>query len=297
MLDLNVFLSNITNIHKDGKETLSMKSYKGFTLIELLVVIAIIAILAAILFPVFAQAREKARQTSCLSNMKQMGLGIVQYNQDYDELFPDKGYSDAQGGVAWETQIMPYIKNVDLFVCPSNESTNTMYGGANVPGSSDYVCNTWAKDKNFGNTNQTELGDGAFSQWQDAGVPLAAFTAPAETITLLENPEIDTLGNMGTCPTLPNPWYNAQNAWGAVDMDINDGNADGWCGPFAGHNGFGNYLFADGHVKSLSPFQTTDASGGGSAQVNMWSRDQTDFDATDGAAVKAALAAAVTTWQ
>ncbi len=74
-----------------------MKKKQGFTLIELLVVIAIIAILAAILFPVFAQAREKARQTTCASNEKQMGLAILQYQQDYDEMFPMMHYNDAKG--------------------------------------------------------------------------------------------------------------------------------------------------------------------------------------------------------
>jgi len=108
----------------------------GFTLIELLVVIAIIAILAAILFPVFAQAREKARQAVCLSNTKQIALAVMMYAQDYDETYPIDGSScGSQGwpGVrnpcskwnpAWriETQITPYIKNTEIFACPSAKS-------------------------------------------------------------------------------------------------------------------------------------------------------------------------------
>jgi len=98
---------------------------KGFTLIELLVVIAIIAILAAILFPVFARAREKARQTSCLSNVKQLGLGIMMYCQDYDETYP--GYyppwpvipSPVGSGCSWWEGVYPYVKNYQLYVCPS----------------------------------------------------------------------------------------------------------------------------------------------------------------------------------
>jgi prepilin-type N-terminal cleavage/methylation domain-containing protein/prepilin-type processing-associated H-X9-DG protein len=96
---------------------------RGFTLIELLVVIAIIAILAAILFPVFARAREKARQTSCLSNMKQLGLGVVMYAQDYDEIIPGWKISGACGGAnvwPWRHVVMPYIRNTQLFICPGS---------------------------------------------------------------------------------------------------------------------------------------------------------------------------------
>jgi len=117
---------------------------KGFTLIELLVVIAIIAILAAILFPVFARAREKARQSSCTSNMKQLGLAMLMYAQDYDEIFcamgegtiltpviPSDPYFNAHSAganppatadyyyLSWASNIYPYIKNVQIFICPS----------------------------------------------------------------------------------------------------------------------------------------------------------------------------------
>jgi len=101
---------------------------RGFTLIELLVVIAIIAILAAILFPVFAKAREKARQTSCLSNIKEIGLAFLMYAQDYDEKMPAGiGYwtpyvtppSADRGDSPWYRNVYPYIKNGQVFVCPS----------------------------------------------------------------------------------------------------------------------------------------------------------------------------------
>ena len=95
---------------------------RGFTLIELLVVIAIIAILAAILFPVFAKAREKARQTSCLSNMKQIALAAIQYAQDYDERLLN--YSRSNVG-SWREMAEPYVKNTQLFMCPDRKSLNS----------------------------------------------------------------------------------------------------------------------------------------------------------------------------
>ena len=124
----------------------------GFTLIELLVVIAIIAILAAILFPVFARAREKARQTSCLSNIKQLALGVIMYTQDYDERYP-AGDSVAWGTGAWPGYphggyvdgIYPYVKNNQLFLCPSDSLQNCL-ANANTGGhtfGSDYLAGTY----------------------------------------------------------------------------------------------------------------------------------------------------------
>jgi prepilin-type N-terminal cleavage/methylation domain-containing protein len=117
------------------------KVKSGFTLIELLVVIAIIAILAAILFPVFARARENARRTSCQSNLKQIALGTLQYTQDYDERYPLPVYADnatytqtdtsmpgyyykvGNGGtiISWMDLIFPYVKSLQIFQCPSNK--------------------------------------------------------------------------------------------------------------------------------------------------------------------------------
>jgi prepilin-type N-terminal cleavage/methylation domain-containing protein/prepilin-type processing-associated H-X9-DG protein len=110
----------------------------GFTLIELLVVIAIIAILAAILFPVFAKAREKARQSSCLSNVKQIGLGLIQYAQDFDEMFPRPwnnipGVIPGSNYVTWVDMIMPYCKNLQMFQCPSRQFTQAQMAYTTTP--------------------------------------------------------------------------------------------------------------------------------------------------------------------
>jgi len=113
------------------------RSPRGFTLIELLVVIAIIAILAAILFPVFARAREKARQTNCTSNVKQIVLGMAMYAQDYDELMPREDYDmDGNGSgnddgvdMTWRACLFPYVKNAQLFQCPSLRPSGTYFDG------------------------------------------------------------------------------------------------------------------------------------------------------------------------
>ena len=105
------------------KQTASVSSKvraKGFTLIELLVVIAIIAILAAILFPVFARARENARRSSCQSNLKQLGLGVLQYVQDYDEKYPAIYYGSFSD--YWTRNIYPYVKSEQVYICPDEES-------------------------------------------------------------------------------------------------------------------------------------------------------------------------------
>ncbi len=114
---------------------------RGFTLIELLVVIAIIAILAAILFPVFARAREKARMTSCLSNLKQIGLGFLMYVQDYDERTPTNGGWGPPVTYYWQPKIEPYLKNTQIFACPSDGRGAFAYHGQTLYyGYANHTC-------------------------------------------------------------------------------------------------------------------------------------------------------------
>lgn len=140
----------------------------AFTLIELLVVIAIIAILAAILFPVFAQAREKARQTACLSNLKQIGLGIAQYEQDYDEKAPC-GVSGWGGPWGWAGQVYPYVKSVGAFRCPSDVANPA------------YVSYGFNSDLVF-------ITSGCTGYPQDCSIPsqISQLTQPTQTVLLFE---------------------------------------------------------------------------------------------------------------
>jgi prepilin-type N-terminal cleavage/methylation domain len=180
---------------------------RAFTLIELLVVIAIIAILAAILFPVFAQAREKARQASCLSNMKQLSLAVIQYTQDYDETYPTTALFDQIGnGDAldwhWPYRIQPYVKSVQVFWCPSD-------GGSTSDWCTDFDCFgapriSYASNSLMGGPGlQDNLATGIFAitnngwanypacdSWYPCknyeGINLADVTQPADTIMLAE---------------------------------------------------------------------------------------------------------------
>ena len=153
----------------------------AFTLIELLVVIAIIAILAAILFPVFAKAREKARQASCSSNLKQQVLACLQYSNDYDERFPknhwDGSTSFANHERTWAQMTYPYVKNVQIFRCPSQSGTSVTPGSA-------------------GNYVQVPYGSYGYSSWMHQRA-LADITSPAMLFILMDatNPWNDTCQN------------------------------------------------------------------------------------------------------
>jgi prepilin-type N-terminal cleavage/methylation domain-containing protein len=160
-----------------------MKRRIGFTLIELLVVIAIIAILAAILFPVFAQAREKARQSTCLSNFKQIGTGVMLYLQDWDETFPPNRLATLPGGgdcdkkkITWKTATFPYVKSFDVYKCPSNPSNGK---GDETKGASQFGYPEFPISYAY---SGSLLHEGATK-----AMPLAACPEPARYIMLVES--------------------------------------------------------------------------------------------------------------
>ncbi len=219
---------------------------RGFTLIELLVVIAIIAILAAILFPVFARAREKARQSSCTSNLKQIGTAFMMYAQDYDEMLCDNLMGRDHGVWtmmdSWIRCLMPYVKNNQLFKCPSawwasdnvSSTAGIIQGGYGAmvqvigyAGSLGYNSADWGGDPNLD------------APWY--GQPLAAMTAPAENILVCDATNWNChrgFWERTDNSSHPNPGIAAQynHAYYVVDSR---------------HNGQANVCFADGHVKSL----------------------------------------------
>lgn len=224
----------------------------AFTLIELLVVIAIIAILAAILFPVFGRARENARRSSCQSNLKQIGLGFMQYSQDYDEkTVPSRinvaGLDGTNYDRPWAETIQPYIKSTQLFRCSSNTTPTTTY----MTGLTDSTTRTRTLIPlsyviNAGQVDNTNGTNGARASQDNGSAPsIAAYDSVATTILVSE------LNNSGDAD---DKLYDAGRIYNSTTSVSN----------LTNHLGTTNFLFADGHVKSLKPLNTI--SGG----VNQW---------------------------
>lgn len=242
--------------HKTRHKTAPAGARMGFTLIELLVVIAIIAILAAILFPVFAKARENARRATCQSNLKQIGLAIMQYSQDYDEKYVPRDNGECFGpGKSWNwaSLVQPYVKSIQLFSCPSNPRNKPRLPDTGPPpGNSTYMS-----------CSGPAYGDG---------------TGPAIPISYAINPRMhgaaDSALSMAAVQAPASKISVAETSW-----EWNDYGAP-WAGPnqfrdggFAGHLNTAVYLFGDGHVKSMRPTGTA-------TPVSMWGSQSTPADPT-----------------
>lgn len=194
--------------------TVAIRSCRGFTLIELLIVIAIISILAAILFPVFARARENARRASCASNLRQLGLAIMQYTQDYDESYPR---CSASGAYYWTWTIWPYIKSSQVFLCPSAPDNPETLDASRT--STDLIRGVRYC------MNNSSFGSGVTAFGYTLPRKLADIQRPAELIMLMDS-----------------KLYTPSNTSYYCDVDNNTSTAPR-------HTGGLNITFADGHVK------------------------------------------------
>jgi prepilin-type N-terminal cleavage/methylation domain-containing protein/prepilin-type processing-associated H-X9-DG protein len=232
---------------------------RAFTLIELLVVIAIIAILAAILFPVFAQARDKARQTACLSNTKQVALALYQYVQDYDEVLPMGGWSIGTESSRWSVDIQPYLKSRDVFVCPSQSDffprgyTGLPSGYRPTPrGGGAYGIN-WNLTRHISSPTSTTgvLG-------------LAEIPSPAGTFLVVEGANCNNAAAPAGVTGNQNPetWHKLAlepSDWGIAPptnytgtsylYDTDDSGGNNRRRPVARHAGGLNVVYCDGHAK------------------------------------------------
>jgi len=198
---------------------LDKRRNSAFTLIELLVVIAIIAILAAILFPVFSRAREKARQANCLSNAKQLTLGMMMYAQDYDERIPWAYLSDGANIWTWRFMLRPYVKNNQLFLCPTHKNYTPPVFDGSFPDNGQ----SGAYQMNAISTGGTP----------PCGQSLGFMGDAASVVWLLESDDS----------------YVAEYAIARGDPPANPDTSP-WV---IRHNGVANYGFVDGHAKALTP--------------------------------------------
>lgn len=220
----------------------SHKIHRAFTLIELLVVIAIIALLAAILFPVFGRARENARKASCSSNLKQIGLAVSQYSQDYDErmVLPIGDTSNYPAGVFpyWNQLVQAYTKSAQVFRCPSVGSSSKYYQSANGVDKSYQANGTRDAAWSPSGFGDAVIGDRPISANAAA---LADFVFPSQIILVGEQKTNST-----------NEPYFLHTAYFSPPTNS-----------LMNHLGMSNYLFVDGHVKALKPLATAQP-------VNLW---------------------------
>ena len=270
----------------------------GFTLIELLVVVAIIAILAAILFPVFQKVRENARRTSCASNLKQIGLAVIQYNQDADETFPigeqfpwAGNISTGVGGAHWTNQIDPYLKSLAVLTCPDDSQGGAPAGNAGgyAGRSISYAANgyyPWYDHWAGGTPFWGIMAFKSTGSYPDHSATLAKVGRPSDTILIAEKHADQTKtyyqngsdwgggANLLFMGATINSY--GQTVWGDHSIPNDHGTTPGAAYPggengavSTKHNGRANFLFCDGHVKTMIPTYTNPDPANHPEQ-NMW---------------------------
>jgi prepilin-type N-terminal cleavage/methylation domain-containing protein len=240
----------------------SASSRRGFTLIELLVVIAIIAILAAMLFPVFAHAREKARQTSCISNLKQLGAGMIMYSEDNDGLFPPAVARPSRGVInffemSWMALMQPYMKNLGVFICPSSGHISQDY--LNHPKDADLLQNYgYAPTNRVAGYEDVRAVTGPYGEalWEGIGgfygIPTGGYledapsysqaqiARPTDTVLLLDEEAFD----WGLATLKPGQlWFPRPRH--LLEPDVKA--ADGSTAP----QGIVDCVFVDGHARGM----------------------------------------------
>jgi prepilin-type N-terminal cleavage/methylation domain-containing protein/prepilin-type processing-associated H-X9-DG protein len=241
---------------------------RGFTLIELLVVIAIIAILAAILFPVFAQAREKARQTTCISNCKQISNAVMMYLQDYDETMPR--FFGTEAGInrgTWVRWLEPYHKSYDVFRCPNMIDAGTIWTGRLPANISIWQGYGWNVDYMNFSANCSDFALPAVNPQSGPPTPLARVNRPAETVMA---GGASGAAGAGSFFGTGNALYPVNGGYYVLCAPATLTTPEGCCysnsgwglgsymGPFGGFeqprhgNQGGNLIFVDGHVKFMT---------------------------------------------
>ncbi|MDR3706735.1 MAG: DUF1559 domain-containing protein [Capsulimonadaceae bacterium] len=261
-----------------------MNQDRAFTLIELLVVIAIIAILAAILFPVFATAREKARQSTCASNFKQLGIAFTQYSQDYDETFPIDTIGVSSTWTGWDLLISPYaglkatfvqsnttaLPTSPFYLCPDDQLSR-YNNGTTLATARTYSLAATIYDGGFAHAcwNATSGGTCAYSTgggWLYPGRQTSEIPSPAATFMVVEMPNINNILGTSDFAWCYGP-FNISEPGGGVNSSYTQDCAghkatnSGTCSSAGDlqapmHSGGWEYLYCDGHVKWLRPEQT-----------------------------------------
>jgi prepilin-type N-terminal cleavage/methylation domain-containing protein/prepilin-type processing-associated H-X9-DG protein len=222
-----------------------METRRGFTLVELLVVVAIIAVLAAILFPVFSRAREKARQAHCMSNVRQLGMAVAMYCQDY-EAYPTHNMRPARPDIRWYDLVQPYVTNRQVFICPSTapaDPRNLRNGGYGY--------------------NYQYLGNAHFSDPGRRIVHDVQITVPTDTVAIMDSDGVSQQDVESDGVTYV-PYYHSfvvdppMSNWSSPPLPapIDEDNGWAWHGkrgwPAFRHNDGANVAFCDGHVKWMT---------------------------------------------